>query len=291
MAIIRTTHATLFNIMSRQGSKLKNEIRKWEEQAITGLKVNRPSDAPGKISQINRLRETVADQSVYVDNAVSSQTWLGAMDQVLGEAEDVLVRAREIATQMANGTYNSEDLQAAVVEVEGLQDAFLQHANTDIGGRYLFAGSGYNDPPFADTSGTYTGGTGTPSTLIGNGVYVDTALVGSDLFTEGFAALQELSNALASGDTEQVADTLNTIEDARTTVLRSWQQVGYTYSLTEDAIQAAEGLELILTESLNKLVTADLEEAYTRLVETRTSYEAALQVASSGFDLSLFNYI
>jgi len=291
VAIIRSTYSSLFNMMARQGSKLKGEIRKWEEQSITGMKVNRPSDAPGKISQINRLRETVADQQMYVDNAVNSQTWVGSMDQVLGEAEDVLVRAREIATQMANESYSASDLAAAAEEVRGLQDAFLQQANADVGGRYLFAGAAYGDVPFTDLTGTYAGGTDTPSTLIGNGVYVETGAVGSDIFTNGFAALEELATALDAGDHDAVQASLDTIDAGRDDIIHKWEEVGFAFSQTEDAIGAAQGLETILSESLNALVVADPEEAYTKLVETRTSYEAALQVASSGFDLSLFKYI
>lgn len=291
MAIIRTTSSTLFDMMARQGSKLKGEIRKWEEQSITGMKVNRPSDAPGKISQINRLRETVADQSLYVDNALSSQTWLGSMDQVLGEAEDVLVRAREIAVQMSNESYSARDLAAAAEEVRGLQDAFLQHANADVGGRYLFAGSAYGDEPFTDRAGTYTGGTAAPSTMVGNGVYVETGAVGSDIFTDGFAALEELAAVLDAGDHDGVQASLDTIDAGREDIVSKWQEVGFDFSQTADAIDAAQSLEALLTESLNGLVVADPEEAYTKLMETRTSYEAALQVASSGFNLSLFNYI
>ncbi len=291
MAIIRTTSATLFDLMSRQGTKLKGEIRKWEEQSITGLKVNRPSDAPGKVSQINRLRETVADQQLYVDNAVNSQTWIGSMDQVLGEAEDVLVRAREIATQMANESYSASDLAAAAEEVRGLQDAFLQQANADVGGRYLFAGAAYGNVPFTDLAGTYAGGTDVPSTMVGNGVFVETGAVGSDIFTDGFAALQELADALDAADHDAVQASIDTIDAGRDDVIAKWQEVGYAFSQTQDAIDAAQGLETILAESLNALVVADPEEAYTKLVETRTSYEAALQVASSGFDLNLFRYI
>ncbi len=291
MSLIRTTYSGLFDLMARQGNKVKADIRTAEEQAITGLKVNRPSDGAGKITQINRLRETIADQQLYVDNGVSAQTWLGSLDQVLAESEDVLTRAREIAMQMANESYNADDLAAAAVEIEGLQEQLLQLANSDVGGRYLFAGADYREVPFADTSGTYTGSTDQPSTLVGSNTYVDTGLVGSDVFSDGFAALDSLVTALQAGDSDAVSATLEDLDTGREAIIREWQEVGFAFSRVEDAVAAAESLKAVLSESLNGLVVADPEEAYTRLVETRTSYEAALQVASSGFDLSLFKFI
>ncbi len=291
MAIIRTTTSTLFDLMARQGTQIKGEMRKWEEQSITGLKVNRPSDAPGQISQINRLRESVADQKQYADNAVDSQALIGAMDQVLGESEDVLVRAREIATQMASETYGATDLALAAEEVRGLQDMFLQYANTDVGGRHLFAGSAYDTEPFTDATGTYVGSADTPVTLIGDGVVIETGAVGTDVFADGFAALEELAVALEAGDHLAVQASLDTIELGRDDIIRKWGEAGHTYNQTADALDAALGLEMVLSESLNAMVVADPEEAYTKLVETRTSYEAALQVASSGFNLNLFKFI
>ncbi len=291
MSLIRTTYGGLFDLMARQGNKLKGEIRTAEEQAITGLKVNRPSDAPGQITQINRLRETIADQQLYVDNAVSAQTWIGSMDQVLGEAESVLTRAREIAMQMANESYNEDDLAAAAIELEGLQEQFLNLANSDVGGRYLFAGADYRTVPFTDISGTYVASSDAPSTLVGDDTYVDTGLVGSDVFSDGFAALADLTSALQDGDHDAVSASLTALDDGRQQVIHEWEAVGFAFSRVEDAMSAAEGMEAVLTESLNGLVVADPEEAYTRLIETRTSYEAALQVASSGFDLSLFKFI
>ena len=127
--------------------------------------------------------------------------------------------------------------------------------------------------------------------MVGNGVYVETGAVGSDIFTDGFAALEELAAVLDAGDHDGVQASLDTIDAGREDIVSKWQEVGFDFSQTADAIDAAQSLEALLTESLNGLVVADPEEAYTKLMETRTSYEAALQVASSGFNLSLFNYI
>ena len=126
---------------------------------------------------------------------------------------------------------------------------------------------------------------------MGDDTYVDTGLVGSDVFSDGFAALADLTSALQDGDHDAVSASLTALDDGRQQVIHEWEAVGFAFSRVEDAMSAAEGMEAVLTESLNGLVVADPEEAYTRLIETRTSYEAALQVASSGFDLSLFKFI
>ncbi len=291
MAIIRTTYSSLFDMMTRQGSRLKSEIRKWEEQSMTGLKVNRPSDAAGKMSQINRLRETANDQQIYEDNAVYSQTWLGSMDQVLKESEDVMVRAREIAIQMSSGTYNATDMAAAAVEVQGLQEELLQHANANVGGRYLFSGMAYDTEPFTDILGTYAGSVALPSTEIGDGLFVDTALVGSGTFGDAFTGLDDLVTALTAGSTALVQTSITSLDVGRDAIVRDWETTGFSYKQADDAITAAQGMAGFLTESMNGFLSANPEEAYTRLLETRTAYEAALQVASSGFDVNLFKYI
>ncbi len=106
MSIVRSTNSYLFDLIRSRLGQQSLQINKLEEQAITGRKINRPSDAPAEMVQVNRLREELANQDVYDTNSQWATSLLGMVDQTLEEVTNLSKRASEIAVQMTSEHYN-----------------------------------------------------------------------------------------------------------------------------------------------------------------------------------------
>jgi flagellar hook-associated protein 3 FlgL len=293
MSIIRASRSYLFDLISSQNQRLNTNMHKLTEQAVTGRRINRPSDSPTEIGRVVRIREELANQEGFKQNVGWSQSLLGTADAVIGEGSNIMKRSHEIAVAMANDTYSATDRQAAALEVDALREELIRIGNTEIADRYIFAGNGYDEPPF-DAAGSYTGSTDTPDTLIGDDVWVQTGWDGSDVFQSGvdvFQVLDDLSLALNANDADQVGVLIGDVGTGLEQIIGAHQSVGWAYAQADDYLVLSEKMEAELSGRLGALVNADSAEVYLNLQEAQSAYGAALQVATSGMNLSLFSQI
>jgi flagellar hook-associated protein 3 FlgL len=293
MSVVRSSQSYLFDLVRSETSRLGREVNIYREQAITGRKINRPSDNPAAMGKIVRIREEAANQEIYQDNASWAQGLIGTADTILGEVTNLLNRVAEVAVAMANDTYSASDRASAALEIEAVRADLLRLSNSEIGDRYLFAGSSYDSPAF-DSTGTYVGDTEEPEILIGDNNWVQAGWNGADVFqgtVDAFQVLDDLSTALNANLPDDVFNLIADINTAVDQSIASHQDVGWAFTKTDDAMELAEHLEVDLTQHLAALVESDPAEAYLRLQEAQMAYSAALQVAAAGMSMGLFKYI
>ncbi|GDX79442.1 flagellar hook-associated protein 3 [Deltaproteobacteria bacterium] len=288
---MRVTQAGLWNLVRQNLATNSTRLREVEDQAVTGLLISKPSDAPELVGQIDRLQAGSLDQEVYGKNATQAIGSLDQLDSALGRVHDTLSRARELAVQTAGDLSNSDDRGYAALEVSALRDTLLDAANSNFGGRYIFAGTAYDTPPFAD-DGSYTGSTDVPTTKVGDSTWVDTGLDGSAVFDDSvdiFAAIDAFQTALEADDTTGIQSALDDIDAALDQVMSARANVGNQTNVATDASSLAESLGAQLDAGLSDIVSADPAETYMKLSELRTSYQTALQVAASARSVGLFD--
>ena len=97
--LVRTVVQGVFN------NRLK--VAKYSEELSTGLKVSNPGDSnlSGSIAQ---FRDSLQRVDSYKSRVSTVKSVLIFQDDVLREAENLMIRAKEIAAQAANET-NSEE--------------------------------------------------------------------------------------------------------------------------------------------------------------------------------------
>ncbi len=291
MSIVRSTNGFLFDLVRGHANKTGTQIAKLEEQAFTGRRVNRPSDAPTEMVQINRIREELANQKVYTENSSWARSLQGLTDQVLGEVNNLLQRTTEIAVGMSTEHYNAQDRQAAAAEVRELRGHMVILSNTELGGRYLFSGDAVDTEPF-DTAGNYQGLTDVPEALIGDETWAQVGWDGSEVFQgsiDVFQVLDDLDTALTANDPDQVFALISDIQTASKQAIESRQEVGWQYARAEDGEILASNLTSEFAGHLDAMIGADEAAVYMALQEARYSFQSAMQVAAAGMNLSLFN--
>jgi flagellar hook-associated protein 3 FlgL len=256
------------------------------------LAVLRPSDAPGDWRIIHDLEGSISDQDMYIGNTERTMPLLDSADNALGSASEILKRARELAVQMASETYSDADRTAAAVEIDALREDMLSLGNTEHAGRYMFAGTAYDTPPFL-ADGTYVGAASVPSVQVGRDTWVESGFEGGAIFASSLTALEDLAAAMRSGpgSADLVAAAIDPIDVGLTDVLDAFAKTGLAFNRADDAAIAAGSAKLLLQGQLDDTVGADPVEAYTEFANLAANYQAALQVSASTLGLDLFDYI
>jgi flagellar hook-associated protein 3 FlgL len=289
--MIGTTYSTRLASLTQAATRVSEELSVTQERAVTGLAVTRPSDAPEQVASIHALSSQLADQSIWASNAAAIMSDMDVADSALDGMADIISEARALATQLSSGTYSEAELDVGAEEVLGMLEDLIGLANTDVGGRHLFAGNASDSAAF-DASGTYLGDTDAPTARTGSNQEIATGFDGSALFqgdVDIFGALTDLAAALSSHDQDAVADTLEALEASTDQISFARAQVGEAFNSAEDAATVAANMETLLASAVDQKTAADPVATYTRLAELQSTYEAVLQIAASSQSTNLFS--
>lgn len=291
--MIRATRLGMNELTKLNLAKVNRSLQLKEEQAVSGHRINRPSDDPGALTEMHRLYDTLEDLSVYKKNAGFSSDLLNEMDGALSGVHDLLVRARELATAMSSSTYSAADRANTAPEVQELYNTLVTLANTNANGRYVFAGDAYQAAAFT-AAGVYQGANTTPSTRIADNQWVQTGYDGSQVFqstTDIFASLNTLITGLQTNNVVNIQASMGTMQTA-TDQISLWRaSIGAEVNASDDAITTGEGMATLLTNRLDSLVNIDETEVYLDVSELRNTYESTLRVSATANQTSLFELI
>lgn len=127
-----------------------SNVARAQEQVYSGVKINRLSDDPAGLSQTMSIQRNLSLNYQFQRNIKDGIGWLDQTDTALlyGKSS-VLVKARDLAERMKNGTYEGGNRLDAAKEIDSLINALLdQAANASLGDKYLFGGLKNNVSPF-----------------------------------------------------------------------------------------------------------------------------------------------
>lgn len=290
--MVRQGFATSITAQTHALTRLRDEVENNAQRAISGLEVQKPSDAAGQWSHIQQLEDRLRDQSVYTRNAQTAQATLGVAEGALAQGTNLLAEARALAVQLSNDVVNDDDRADMVGRIEGIRDSLIGLANIQFAGRSVFAGTASDQPAYS-SSGVYLGNGDTSTIVVADGQSVRSSFAGDAVFDEALQVLDDFAAALASGpgSADAVAAQLDGLDSSRQALIRTRQQVGFEVLDAEDAATLADSLQLSLQEAVNNHLAADPVEALTALSESQSAYEVALQVTASVSSTTLFDFL
>jgi len=271
-------------------ASVKLALGRAERVATTLLDVARPSDSPSEWTAVHRMSAASADQAVFRQNTEASITYLNTADQLLSDGSDVMKRAWELGTQMANGTHGALSRDAAALEVRALRTRMISIANTQVANRHVFSGQAVDKPPFDDT-GTYVGSTEALDVRIGYLEWIQVGFDGSQVFqgsVDVFSALDTLATELEANNIPGVRDALPTLKQGIDQLIRWREEVGFNQSLADDTIEMVRSMKAVIDTRLSETVQADPAAAYTELASQKTNYEATLSILAGSVSTNLF---
>ncbi len=270
--------------ITQQMSTLRGRLTRTEYAATTGLANERLSDAPSIWTAVHRLGEQLDDQKTWESNAKKAVEILGAADQALGEGARIMREARAVAVRMSTESMSADDRKQAAGAVRGMFDGLLKEANTNSAGRYIFAGTAYDQRPF-DATGTYGGTSDIPGTLLSASDEVTLGSDGSTTFEPALAALEALATALDSGDASAVQATLASIDQSLDALIAERVDLGAQHRVALDTLELTATMRVNLQSALDDRLAADPFATFQTLNELRTTYEATTAVTASSYQL------
>ncbi|HYE33641.1 MAG TPA: hypothetical protein VEH27_19635 [Methylomirabilota bacterium] len=291
---------------------LANKQSELQSRASTGQKFEAADADPAGLAQALRLQEAgrLADQ--FQTNIERHQSRAAASHNAINGLKRALDRAQEIAV-LADGVTSAETMRTYAAEVGGLIERAIQFANSKHGEEYLFAGTRGDKAPFqvvaAPAGGVasvnFVGVAEIPKSEIAEGALVSSHIPGANPAGAGprglladsrhgadlFSHLIALQKSLETGDANAIANSREALKADEETILYHVTSNAALQSTLESSAKMADRGSLQAKAAISAVADADLAETLLQLNQNQTAYQAALQSAARGFDLTLLNYI
>lgn len=285
-----------------------------QERASSSLRINRPSDDPAGASRAASLRAEQAAQLQYARNVERGADRLRAAESALAAAGEVLVRARQLAVQGANGTLDASARRAIAAEVEVLFGELLGAANARHADGWMFAGTANATPAFAVT-GSFAGGAPPAVAFAGTPDEIELAVApdqrvavtrdGRRVFlgdedgdatpdagrADAFATLGALWQALVDDDRDAVAATLDDLDRVHRQLELERARVGAEGARLDAAKRTLAEASFETTRQLSITEDADMLRVLSDLVSQETALNAALEAAARAVTPSLLDFL
>ncbi|HEY8416908.1 MAG TPA: flagellar hook-associated protein FlgL [Limnochordales bacterium] len=284
-------------------ANLNKHLSRMEElhfQMSSGKRIRVPSDDPAATSIGMRLHTSLNQVRQRRANLDAGLSWLEATDAALGEATEVLHRAKELAVYGASDTLPQDARDALAQEVEQLIQHIVDIANTRHGGLYIFSGHKTLTPPYTldptqpvpTAPPQYAGDDGLRLYEFDDGVTVPVNVPGNTVFDPVLEALVDLHAALKQGDGPALSGTvMNKLEAALDGLLRARADVGARSNRLELARARLDDLELNLEKLVSHTEDVDLARVIIDLKVAENSYRAALASGARIIQPSLLDFL
>ena len=279
-------------------AQTQQQIQTDEQEIASGQSVNLPSDDPAAAAELVQNADQTSQVDQYQRSIGSLQGEMQNADSTLSSVVTSLQQAISLGVEGANGTVNSADRAAIVVQVQGIQSQLLSLANLSYQGNYVFGGTKTQTVPFvldaSSPSGvTYQGNDGVNSVTLGSNFALQTNLPGSQLFTAAgsdmFQSIQDLITSLQNGTAigtavTEVGNASNTIDAQRVFYGNALNQLN-----TQQTYLSTESTQL--AQQQNTEGGADLTAVITNLTSAQTSLQATLEAIGQTANTNLFQYL
>src|SRR5947209_16932752 len=271
----------------RTADVLASEARleQARDQVSTGLKLERPSDAPDQIAELLRVRSEITDLTRRRDGADAALPSMQAGEAALNDMSAALREVRTLALQANNGTLTADDRAAIADQIERVRSRLLGLANTQLGGRYLFGGTKTDAPPFAaGPPVTYAGNSSPLEMSLSSDTPFAVSITGDALLnrhggTDMFQNLANLETAVRSGSASGISTGLTALDGDLSNVLRQNGDMGSRVQYVQMMRQQADDGLLTAQGRQSSLQDVDLSQAILEENTAQVAHQASLAMA------------
>jgi flagellar hook-associated protein 3 FlgL len=291
----RVTQSMMSDQLLGNVRTLQRRLLNAQDVLSSGKTLRQASDDPAGAALVNGLRAQSADLNSLSRTIGFGRSVLTAQDDALDQANNIMTRAKEIASQQAGTLATPTSRQQAAEEVDALERQLIALGNTAIDGRHVFGGLASGTAPFTDLDdpgfdplNPYAGPTDAFSIRTAPDTTVRLTTPGDQVFGSSIAALDSLKQTLAAGNSSTA--NIDPLETAAADVRAERTSVGGRARQLEDrASEITNGVSKI-TARLGDIEGADYATVITELTQLQTALQATL---SSGqiLQTSILDYL
>ena len=287
---MRVANKSVFDVTKFQLANISEELNKANRIVSTGKRINELSDDPVGITQALNLKVTLSNIEQLKRNISFGNSWLTASESALNQTQDIISDMKALAVEMANSTKDASQRSSAAQIVENMLEEIVALANTDVGGRYIFAGTKTDTAPF-DQSGTYNGNNSPFSVKISNDSNIAVGSDGQTVFGTLFTTLNTFKTALENDDVNGIQAAITNLDTDFDTITSKISDVGSKMLRMEVKDNLLQNLTISNTERLSAIEDADFAKAIMDLKTVEFTYQAALSSSAKVLTLSLVDYL
>lgn len=284
-------------------NRIGQEMSEAQTQLSTGLKVNVVSDQPDIISPLLQAQANLSSAQQVSANLSQVSTEVNTGEQSVSSATSLYDQVQSLSAEAATGTQTATGRADIAQQLQSIEQQLVGLANTQVNGRYIFAGDSDQTQPYTfdstqtDPVSAYQGSASTRTIQSPNGTTFPVGLTAQQIFdstdptTNVFTSINNMVTALNNND-QTAINTANAALPAVSTYLN--QQLAF-YGTAQDAVQnattSASTLVTQLQTQISGMQDADETQSILNLTQAQTEQQAALQSFSQIPRTSLFDYL
>jgi flagellar hook-associated protein 3 FlgL len=297
---MRVSQKIIFDTVKLNLGNLTEDLNRANMVVATQKRILKLSDDPVGLTQALNIKSTLSNIEQMGRNINMGKSWLTASESALTGVQDLISDMRALCVQMASATTGADERSSAAETVQNTLEELVALANTEVNGRYIFAGSETDATAFtlnSDNSVTYNGDNNAFSIKIGKDATVEVGRDGEAVFgTFGlpddiFDTFSDLKTALESNDVGGIQTAMTNLETHFNHVTSEISDVGSKMIRMEIRSSVLQDLDLSGTERLSTIEDAEFTEAIIDLQAKELAYQAALSASARVLQLSIFNYM
>ena len=287
---MRVANKTVYDMVKFDLARINEELNKANRVVTTGKRITDLSDDPVRLSEALNIRSVLSNLEQLGRNINMGRSWLATSESVLSQVQDLISDTRALCVQMVNGSINAEQRAIAAATVQNTLDEIVSLANTEVNGRYVFAGWKTDTVPF-DGDGTYNGDNHAFAIKIGNDTTVEVGSDGEAVFGTLFTTLSDLKDALEGNDVGGIRSAMTNLDNDFDHITAKISGIGSKMVRMDMKERIFQDWTVTSTERLSKIEDADMAAAILELQSRQVVFQAALASSAMVMKLSLVDFL
>lgn len=301
---MRVTQSMMNNQLMANLMANNQRLSKYQDILASGRKLNKPSDDPVGVGYAMRYEAQLARNEQYKQNVSAAISQYEFLDTTLGQVNDVLQRARELAVRGATGSLAPEDRLAVAAEVEQLHEQLVSLGNSKLNDRHIFNGHLTDLQPFDSANAQYqqtdsglnmytmSEGVSMAINTDGDSVFGPPTTPGNEATSDNaFAALQTLVNGLKNNDPGTINGALGNLSNRLDKLQQTRADVGARMNRVELLNSRLNDLDTNIQSLLSKTVDADIAVTITNLKTAEAVQRASMAAGTRVIQPTLVDFL
>jgi flagellar hook-associated protein 3 FlgL len=290
-----TTGMTQRNILADL-NRVNERLTKVHGKISSNKEITRPSDDPFNASRALALRTSIEATKQYQRNIHDAQGWQETAEIALADITDAIGRASELTVDGASDTTPPEARLAIAAEIDQIIENVKQNGNATYHGRYVFAGTATDNPPYVAGDDLYHGSTADVQRQVGPGVGIDIGVRGSAFIGNGadgklLQVLRDLSTHLKTNDTPALNNDIELLQGKLDEVLGVRALNGARQNRLEAALGRLAEVEGATLQQLSETEDVDIAKAMIEFSSQQAAYQSALKAGANIIQPSLMDFL
>ncbi len=312
---MKATNSSTYRSLMQFMNRTTNRLQDLQIQTATGKKLNRASDNPSGVGPVVKARSDISASDLFIKNNEGVLDRLKSQDTVLGQADNLMQRAVEVAVTAGNGTYGAYENNTLADEIANIKSQMFALGNSQMDGKYFYSGFEETTPPFMNNPAydpvldprpvLYNGDFGAVDLEVAPDQRVTINYTGSEIFlgdgdgdgaadagrVDVFSVLTTLEEALRANDQAGATAELDNLYAAQEQIVQYQGKTGVLANRVEQSRDYMADVKVDLEAILSRYQDVDMLEAITQMTQQEQTLQAAMSVTGKISQLSILDYL